>query len=171
MANRQAMDAAFQQADARLDRLRPLMETYEQDRLLDDGGKWSIRDCLSHVAASARVATAGQRALQRVQGQAPPAGGGGGGGMSVDERNAQQVEQRKGNSVAELVAEAKQAHAAAREDIRAMSDADLDTKVPDMQAGRPGSSVGGVILRMLEYHEGGQMDRIDYALRVRTRWV
>ncbi len=168
MANRQAIEGALRQADARLDRLRPLMETYERDALLDDGGKWCVRDCLSHVAASARVSMAGQRALQRLQGQAsPPAPG----GPSVDERNAQQVAERNGKSVTALVDEAKQAHAAAWDDIRKLSDTDLDTKVPDMQPGRPAASVGGIILRMLEYHEGGQMDRIENALRVRTRWV
>ena len=89
----------------------------------------------------------------------------------MDERNAQQVEERKGKSIAELIEEAKQAHAAAWEDVRGMNDASLDTKVPDMQPGRPATSVGGIILRMLEYHEGGQVDRIENALRVRTRWV
>jgi hypothetical protein len=169
MANRQAIDAAFQAANARLDRLRPLMETYQNDALLDDGGKWTIRDCLCHVAASARVSGAGQRALQRARGEAPPTPAAG--APSVDERNQQQIEDRRGKSIAELVEEAKQGHASAIDDIRAMDDATLDTKVPDIQPNRPPSSVGGTILRMLEYHEGGQMDRIENALRVRTRWV
>ena len=30
---------------------------------------------------------------------------------------------------------------------------------------------GGMTLRMLEYHEGGQLDRIENALRARTRWL
>jgi len=169
VANRQAIEGAIRNADARLDRLRPLMETYERDMLLDDGGKWSVRDCLSHVAASARVSAAGQRALARAQGQAPapPAPG----GPTMDERNQQGVTDHAGKSVAELVQEAKDAHAAAWEDIRAMSDADLDTKVPDMLAGRPAASVGGIVLRFLEYHEGDQMTRIENALRLRTRWV
>jgi len=168
MANRQALEAAFQKADARLDRLCPLMQTYERDALLDDGGKWSVRDCLSHVAASARVSVAGQRGLERLRGQptAPAAPA-----MPIDDRTALQVAERKDKSVAQLVDEAKQAHVAAMQDIRAMDDATLDTKVPDMQPGRPAASVGGLILRMLEYHEGGQVDRIENALRVRTRWV
>jgi len=169
MANRQAIEGAIRTADARLDRLRPLMETYENDKLLDDGGKWSVRDCLSHVAGSARISGAGQRALARVQGQAtPPAAPG---GPTMDERNQQGIADRASKSVAELVQEAKDGHAAAWADIRAMSDADLDTKVPDMQPDRPGSSVGGVILRSLEYHEGDQMTRIENALKLRTRWV
>jgi len=143
------------------------METYADDALLDDGGKWSVRDCLSHVAASARVTTAGQRALQRLSGQAQPAAG----GPSVDERNTQQVAERKSKAVAELIDETKQAHALALEDLRSMDDATLDTKVPDMQPVRPAQSVGGVSLRALEYHEGGQMDRIESALRIRTRWA
>ncbi len=169
MASRQAIEGAIRAADARLDRMRPLMETYERDMLLDDGGKWTIRDCLSHVAATARIAGAGQRALARVQGQAPtPAAAG---GPTMDERNQQGVTDRAGKSVAELVQEAKEAHAASWEEIRKMTDAELDTKVPDMQAGRPAASVGGIVLRFLEYHEGGQMDRIEAALRLRTRWV
>jgi hypothetical protein len=169
VANRQAIEGAFRQADARLDRLRPLMGSYADDKLLDDGGKWTVRDCLSHVAASARVSMMGQRALERATGQAQPQGSGGGG--SPDERNQQQIEERKDKSVGELVDEAKQAHASAWEDIRAMTDAQLDTKVPPMQPGGMTTSVGGIILRTLEYHEGGQMDRIESALKMRTRWV
>jgi hypothetical protein len=164
------MEGALRAADARLDRLAPLMASYADDRLLDDGGKWSVRDCLSHVAASARVSVGGQRALERATGQAQaPAPGGGGGGP--DERNQQQIEERKNKSVAEIVAEAKQAHADALADIRALTDAQLDTKVPPMQSGGATVSVGGIILRMLEYHEGGQMDRIESAMKMRTRWV
>jgi hypothetical protein len=144
------------------------MASYADDKLLDDGGKWTVRDCLSHVAASARVSMMGQRALERATGQAqPPAQG----GPSPDERNQQQIEERKGKSVAEIVAEAKQAHVDAQADIRALTDAQLDTKVPPMQPGGIAASVGGIILRTLEYHEGGQMDRIESALKVRTRWV
>jgi hypothetical protein len=165
------MEGAFRAADARLDRLAPLMASYADDRLLDDGGKWSIRDCLSHVAASARVSMMGQRALERATGQGQPPAAGGGGGGGPDERNQQQIEERKSKSVAELVAEAKQAHADSQTDIRAMTDAQLDTKVPPMQPGGATVSVGGIILRTLEYHEGGQMDRIESALKMRTRWV
>ena len=167
MASRQAIEGAFRAADDRLNRLAALMETYANDALLDDGGKWSVRDCLSHISASARVSAAGQRALQRLSGQTQPATG----GLSVDERNAQQVAERKSKSVAELIEETKQTHALALEDLRSMDDATLDTKVPDMQPGRPAQSVGGIILRMLEYHEAGQMDRIESALRIRTRWA
>lgn len=169
MANRQALEAAFKAADARLDRLAPLIETYANDPLLDDGGKWSVRDCLSHVAASARVSAAGQRALQRARGETPPQPAPG--GPTMDERNQAQATDRKSKSVAEIVAEAKAAHATAWIEIRAMSDAELDTKVAPMQGSGAAQSVGGAIFRSLEYHEARQMDRIDDALRMRTRWV
>ena len=175
MANRQALDGAFQAANARLDRLAPLIETYADDRLLDDGGQWTLRDCLCHVAASSRVSGAAQRALERLN--APPAApapapaAGGAPAMTGDERNQQQIEQRKDLSIAELIAEAKAGHATAQEELRAMSDAELDTKIPDMQPTRPPISAGSLALRMLEYHEGGQVDRIENALRARTRWV
>ncbi len=52
MTTRQQLQEAIVSADARLDRLQPLMEQYQHDALLDDGGKWSVRDCLSHVGAS-----------------------------------------------------------------------------------------------------------------------
>jgi len=174
MANRQALDGAFQAANARLDRLAPLIETYADDRLLDDGGKWTIRDALCHVAASSRVTAAAQRALERLK--APPAAApaapvaGGAPAPTVDERNQQQIDQRKDLSIAELVAETKAGHATALEELRAMSDAEHDTLVPDMQPTRPQLSAGGLTLRQLEYHEGGQMDRIENALRARTRW-
>jgi hypothetical protein len=169
MATRQELQEAFRAADARLDRLRPLMEQHENDALLDDGGKWSVRDALSHVAATGRVSMAGQRALDRVRGQAPPPAPAPG-GPSVDERNQQQIADRSGKSVADLIAETKQAHATALEDIAKLDDDALATPVPDLQPTRPGSSVGGAILRMLEYHESGQLDRIEAALRLRTRW-
>lgn len=169
MASRQALDAAFRAADARLDRLAPLIETYANDPLLDDGGKWSVRDCLSHVAASALVSAAGRRALQRARGETPPPAAPG--GPTLDERTQAQVEERNGKSIAEIVAEAKAAHATAIAEIRAMSDADLDTKVPPAQGSGPAQSVGGAMFRMLEYHEARQVDRIEDALRLRTRWV
>ncbi len=168
MASRQAMNAAFRAADARLDRLAPRIATYAEDHLLDDGGKWSVRDCLSHVAASAQIAAAGQRALLRARGEAPAPTAG---GPTLDERTQAQVEERRSKSVAELIAETKEAHAAAQLAIRAMTDTELDTKVPDMQPNRPAASVGGIMMRFLEYHEGRQVDRIEDALRLRTRWV
>ncbi len=171
MANRQALDAAFKAADARLDRLAPLIETYADDRLLDDGGKWSVRDCLCHIAASSRVTAGGQRALERLDGApTPPPAPAGSPAPSVDERNQQQIEARKHLTIAELVAETKAGHATALEELRTMTDATLDTKVPDLQPTRPMLTVGGLVLRTLEYHEGGQLDRIENALRARTRW-
>ncbi len=168
MANRQALEGAFKAADARLDRMLPLMATYADDRLLDDGGKWTVRDCLCHVAASARVSGMGQRALARLEGTAPaPAPG----APSIDDRNQEQIAARASSSVADLVAEVRAAHAGAWADIAAMTDATLDTRVPDMYGWRPPLSVGGIILRTLELHEGGQLDRIEAALKSRTRWL
>ncbi|MFN8639121.1 MAG: hypothetical protein U0360_06605 [Dehalococcoidia bacterium] len=66
----------------------------------------------------------------------------------------------------DLLAEAKEAHRVAWETVRGMTDAVLDTKVPDMQPDRPAASVGGDPAPA-EYHEGGQLDRIENALRVR----
>ncbi|MSP22963.1 MAG: DinB family protein [Dehalococcoidia bacterium] len=170
MANRQALDGAFTAANARLDRLAPLIETYADDRLLDDGGKWSIRDCLCHIAATARVTGAAQRGLDRVNGVTPPAAPAVG-APTVDDRNQQQIEASASKSIAELIEETKAGHAAAIEGIRAMTDATLDTKIPDMQPTRPMLTAGGLTLRMLEYHEGGQLDRIENALRTRMRWL
>ena len=174
MAARQAMESAFKAADTRLDRLAPLIEAYGDDRLLDDGGTWSVRDALAHVALAARVSGFGQRALQRARGEAPApaaAAPGAPAAPSIDERNRQAIDAIASKSIADLVAQAKQGHADSWEDIRAMSDADLDTKVPPMQAGGMTQSVGGIILRTLEYHEAGQMDRIEAALKMHTRWV
>lgn len=172
MATRQELEAAVREADARLDRLQPLMEQYERDALLDDGGKWSVRDCLSHVAASARISMAARRALDSVSGAPRPAASAPSTpAPSVDERTAQQVAERSDKSIADLIAEAKQAHVAALEDLAAMSDEDLATPIPPPAPDRPGTSVGGAALRMLEFHEGGQMDRIENALRLRTRWT
>ncbi len=168
MPTRTEIEAAIRQADARLDALQPLVQQYEHDALLDDGGKWSVRDCLSHVAASARVGAAGRRALDRLD--APPAPASAPPPLNIDEVTQQQVEERKQRSVAELVAEAKAAHAASLEDLAGIDDAALQRKVPAARPGGPELSIGGTILRSLEYHEAGQIDRIEAALRARTRW-
>ena len=119
------------------------------------------------------MSAAGQRALARLQPAAPaPAPTAGAApAPTVDERNQQSIADRAAKSIADLIAEAKAGHAAAREDLKGMDDSVLDTKVPDMAPDRPAQSVGGNILRSLEYHEGGQMDRIEAAINVRTRWA
>lgn len=169
MPTRAEIEAAHKQADARLDQLQPLMQQYEADALLDDGGKWSVRDCLSHVAASARVGTFGRRALDRLDNPPAPAAPGAA-PFNIDEATQKQVEERKDKSIADLIAEAKEAHAASLEDLAAIDDASLQRKVPAARPGAPELSVGGTVLRMLEYHEAGQVDRIEATLRARTRW-
>ncbi|MSQ30731.1 MAG: hypothetical protein EXR64_01710 [Dehalococcoidia bacterium] len=173
MSSRQAIEAALAAADARLDALKARMETYADDKLLDDGGKWSVRDCLCHVAGSSKVSAAGTRALARLNPPAAPAAAPAGAApaMSVDERNQAAIAERAGKSIADLIAEAKAGHAASLVDLKGWDDATLEKKVPDMQPNRPAQSVGGNILRSLEYHEGGQMDRIEGAINVRTRWT
>ena len=91
--------------------------------------------------------------------------------MSVDERNQQAIEARASKSVADLVDEAKAGHVAALEALKAWDDAALAQQIPDAQPNRPSQSLAGNILRTLEYHEGGQMDRIEAALNVRGRWA
>ncbi|MBM3946327.1 MAG: DinB family protein [SAR202 cluster bacterium] len=167
MASRFAIQDAIKESEARLARLVPLMETYADSKLLDDGDKWTVKACLSHIAASARVTAGAQRAIDRAAGKAPPAPPG---GMSVDERNEQQVTERRGKSIAELVDETKKAHAQALEDLRAMDDTALGKKVQAFGPNSAEQSVSGVILRTIEYHEGGQMDRIECALKSHTRW-
>jgi len=171
MTSRQDIEAALKAADARLDALKAQMETYATDKLLDDGGKWCVRDCLSHVAAASNVGAAGQRALARLNPPAAAPAAGGAPAMSVDERNAQAVEARVSKSVAELIDEAKAGHAASFDALKGWDDAALAQQIPDAAAGRPSQSLAGNILRFLEYHEGGQMDRIEAALNVRGRWA
>ena len=171
MAARQAMESAFKAADTRLDRLAPLIEAYGDDRLLDDDGKWSVRDALAHVALSALVSTFGQRALARARREASAPAPAAPGAPSMDDRNRPAIDAIANKSITDLVTQAKQEHADSWEDIRAMSDTDIDTKVPPMQAGGMTQSVGGIILRTLEYHEAGQMERIEAALKMHTRWV
>ncbi|MSQ12573.1 MAG: DinB family protein [Dehalococcoidia bacterium] len=168
MASRFAIQDAMKESEARLARLGPLMETYAGSPLLDDGGKWTVKACLSHIAASGRVTAAAQRALDRASGKAPPPAPG---GMSVDERNEQQVAERRGRSIAELAEETHRGHAQALEDLRGMDDSVLGKKVPGFGPNAPEQSVSGVIMRQIEYHEGGQMDRIEYAFKLHTRWV
>lgn len=168
MASRLAIQDALQQSEARMARLLPLIETYASSPLQDDGGKWTIKACLSHIAASGRVTVVGQRALDRASGKVPPPAPG---GMSIDERNEQQVAERRGKSIAELVEETKRNHALALEDLRGMDDVVLGKKVPGFGPNAPEQSVSGVIMRQIEYHEGGQMDRIEYATKLHTRWL
>lgn len=172
MTSRQDIEAALKAADARLDALKAQIETYADDKLLDDGGKWSVRDCLSHVAAASNIGAAGQRALARLNPPAPAAPAAGAApAMSIDERNQAATADRASKSVADLIAEAKAGHTASLEALKGWDDGALAQQIPDAAPGRPAQSLAGNILRFLEYHEGGQMDRIEAALHVRGRWA
>ena len=170
MVSRATIETALAAADARLIALQPLMETYAAERLLDDQGRWSVRDCLCHVAQGSRVSWGARRALWRLDPTSAPAAASVP-GPSIDERNQLEIEKRTGLSVAELVQEAVIGHRKALDDLRGWDDATLDLSVPDTQVTRPAQSVGGNFLRFLEYHEGGQVDRIEAAINVRTRWA
>ena len=170
MASRQSIEDAIKASEARLQRLLPMMESYENLPLLDDGGKWSVRGALSHIAASAHVTVGAQRALDRAAGKAPPPAPSGP-QMSGDERNEQQIKDRMHKSIAEIVEETKQGHAKALEDVKGMNDMVLGTKVAGMGANAPRVSASGLIMRQIEYHEGGQIDRIEYAIKSKTRWL
>lgn len=169
MASHQSIENAIKESEARLQRLLPMIESHQDTPLLDDGGKWTVRGALSHIAASGRVTGMAQRALDRAAGKAPPPAASG--GPSMDERNQQQIDERKSKSIAEIFEETKKAHAQALEDLKAMNDATLFTKVPGMGPNAPQVSTGGIVLRQVEFHEGGQIDRIEYAIKSKTRWL
>ena len=159
MTVKEEIESALKAADERLDALTDSMSARQDARLVDDDGKWSVRDCLSHVAATARVSGGAMRALSRARGEGEPAPAPTSTpAPSVDERNQMQIEERASKSVEELVAEIKAGHALAWSDVQALDEEALGTDVQ-------GVTVGAMVLRSLQGHEGGQVDRIEAALR------
>jgi hypothetical protein len=149
---------AFQEADARLARLR--------DRILANGdtalveGEWAVRDVLSHLAARANgIARVVQRAEQARQassaGPPPP--------RNVDEINAGQVEERRDRSVEQLLAELSDGHRAAVDAMRALDTPMLETMLPF--GFRPGeASVAEMIIRGGPGHESNHLDLVEAVL-------
>jgi hypothetical protein len=155
--DRSEIAQALLEADERVERLRPAILANANAPLLE--GKWSVRDCLSHVASrayvTAIVARMEQRLAQAAAGQTPT--------MNVDDINRGQVEERAGHTVEALLDEVVANHAKAAEELSDLSDERLEQRVPNFRG--PGdSSMAEVVLRNVHGHESGHLDAIEQAI-------
>ena len=148
---------ALQEADERVERLRPAILGHADAPLLE--GEWTVRDCLSHVAARAEVTAIVARLEERLAaaaaGQTPA--------MNVDDINRGQVEERAGRSVEALLDEVVANHARAAEELADLSDARMEQRVPNFR-GAGDSSMAEVVLRNVHGHESGHLDAIEQAI-------
>src|SRR5438045_1612234 len=116
---REEMVQAIRDADARLERLRPLIHQAPEAPLLS--GEWRVRDALSHVAARANAVPTLQRVIERSRQQGPAATP----VQDVHEINAGQVRDRSNNSVDELLDETLTGHRVTIEALPNYDDATL----------------------------------------------
>jgi hypothetical protein len=154
MVTRDEIAEAFRANDARIDALRGRILDRPEHKLLE--GEWRVRDALSHLAARANPVP---RILERIdQGGdgAPPR-------INIDEINHGQVEERRNDSAADLIAELKAGHAAA---VEALTDVDDELLALEIPLGfRPGTATVGEMLRMAGAgHEGTHLDQIEASL-------
>ena len=157
MTTRQEILDALKQADHRIDGIAASVTAHPETPLLE--GEWTVRDCLSHVAARAPVTNIIARLEQRMAAAAagdPPA-------VNITDVNDGQVQERTGSSVEELLTEIKAGHARAAQELPSIGDETLERRVPNFQ-GTGDSSMADVLLRNLHGHESGHLDQVEAAL-------
>lgn len=162
MTIRQQILDAIRQADERLEKLRASITAHPDARLLE--GTWTVRDCMSHVAARSVVTSivrnverrlAAARAAEQVA-------------IDINAINHGQVEERKGATAAQLVDEAKAGHRRTTTELAAMSDEQLARRMPEF-GGHGDVSIGELVLRIVQRHEAGHIDSVEAAIAAVTR--
>ncbi|TAJ16463.1 MAG: hypothetical protein EPO65_13215 [Dehalococcoidia bacterium] len=156
MATRDEVVSAIKAVDARLESLKPRILAQGDAPLKE--GTWRIRESLSHLAARANgVGRVAGRVAAAQAGTPQPAP------RSIDDINADQVAERSTKSVAELLAEIAEGHAAAIEAIGKVDQAVLDYPLP--LGIRPGESPAiELMLRGGPGHDNNHIDQIEAAL-------
>lgn len=162
MTIRQQILDAMRRADERLEKLRASITAHPDARLLE--GTWTVRDCLSHVAARSVVTSIVRRVEQRLA----AARGGELVAIDINAINHGQVEERKGATAAQLVDEAQAGHRQAAAELAAMSDEQLARRMPEFR-GAGDVSIGELALRIIQRHEAGHVDSVEAAIAAVTR--
>lgn len=162
MTIRQQILDAMRQADERLEKLRASITAHPDARLLE--GTWTVRDCMSHVAARS-VATSIVRTVEQ---RLAAARSGVQVAIDINAINHGQVEERKAATAAQLVDEARTGHRKAAAELAAIGDEQLARRVPEFRG--PGDvSIGEMVLRNVQRHEAGHVDAVEAAVAAVTR--
>ncbi|MPZ99452.1 MAG: hypothetical protein GEU80_08970 [Dehalococcoidia bacterium] len=154
MATREEVIEAIRGIDGRLEAIREAILANGEQPL--DEGTWRVRDALSHLAARSN-------GVQRVLGMAEAARTGSGAVRppgSIDEINAGQVEERRNQSVEELLEEIRAGHAAAAEAVAGLDD---DTLAQVITIPRPPGelSVSDMLLRGGPGHDAVHLAQVE----------
>ncbi len=157
MATKDDIANAIRANDARIEALRERILARPEQPLPQ--GEWRVRDALSHVAARANPVPrilARVEALDRDEAGAAPR-------INIDQMNLGQVEERRGASPEELLAEIAAGHAAATEELVGLDDELLSRVIP--LGFRPGDTTVGDMLHMAGAgHERTHLDDVAVAL-------
>jgi hypothetical protein len=157
MTIRQQILDAMRQADERLEKLRASITAHPDAKLLE--GTWTVRDCMSHVAARSIVTSIVRTVEQRMA----AARAGEQVAIDINAINHGQVEERKGATAVQLVDEAKAGHRQAAAELAAISDEQLARRVPEFR-GAGDVSIGEMVLRNIQRHEAGHVDTAEAAI-------
>jgi hypothetical protein len=149
-----AIVAAIDESEARLQSLAERLRSRPHTPLVE--GDWTVRDTLCHIAARANdVALVLGLAQQRTD-TSP------GAPMETDAINARQIAERTGRSVDELLQEAVDGYAAAREAVATLSADALAQVIPDV-AGQGPMTIGDVLLLVYRSHAQGHIATLEAA--------
>ncbi|MGE0228142.1 MAG: maleylpyruvate isomerase N-terminal domain-containing protein [Dehalococcoidia bacterium] len=146
---------SIEETDRRLESLR--------ERLVDGGerslatGEWTVRDALSHLAARANPVA---RSIWRMETALAP---GGAPAFDIHDENAGQLRDRSGQSTTDLLAEIRNGHRTAINELRAIDEETLARRFP--VAFPPHElSVLEFIDRAGPQHDNSHVDEVEAAL-------
>ncbi|HCU99872.1 MAG: hypothetical protein CL897_02620 [Dehalococcoidia bacterium] len=155
MADRQAIVQAIRNADLRGEELRERIVAGSETPLVD--GEWRVRDALSHLAARANPLPLLYAITAMSEGDAQMAE------FDVEVQNAQQIEERSGNAVSEILDEMHAAYEEAIGEIELLDDEILNKslQLPGMENE---IQVSDLLLMSMGMHVDAHLSDIEAAL-------
>lgn len=155
MASREDILAAIQSADERAAVLRDRIIAAPEASL--PGGDWRVREALSHLAARANPMPLIEtlRAQSAADGEQPA--------LDVNAMNAEQIAERAGKTVAEILDELHANYGAALAALKALDEEAL--ALPVKLATLPNEiAMSNLVLMSLDLHVKAHMDEIEAAV-------
>ncbi len=156
-ATREDIIKAIKDQDARFTRLHPTILANPAAPL--PTGTWTVRDCLSHIAARALLMSTLRNAEARLKAAAEnrelPR-------INIDDINHGQVTERQNATVEELLKEIMENHAKTIEEIKALPQAQLDKMYTTVQGDQ--RSGADLILGNVARHEAGHTNDVEAAI-------